>query len=120
MINSDTAFSCCAPGERTFYRVKVPRPPGSGKVIAKAKGVHREMESEGRRRQSSGPTNRNHVRPQARVRLHAEPKPNSCTESLAVNMAGIRVKERVSTRGGLTGGLSRRHSKKKSRSNNEL
>ena len=81
--------------------MKVPRPPGSGKVIAKAKGVHREVESEGRRRQSSDPTNRNHVRPQARVRLLCKPKPNRCTESLVVNVAGIRVKERVSTRGGL-------------------
>ena len=24
-------FRLCAPGERTFYRVKVPSPPGSGK-----------------------------------------------------------------------------------------
>ena len=71
------------------------------------------MESEGSRiakvewsdaGQNSGPTNRNLVRPQARVRLLYKPKPNSCTESLAVNKAGIRVKERVSTRGGLTGG----------------
>ena len=51
------------PGERRFERVKGPRQPGSGKVIAKAKGVRREAESEGRRRQNSGPTNRNHVRP---------------------------------------------------------
>ena len=35
------------------------------------------------------------------VRLHSKPKPNSCTESLRVDMAGIRGKERVSTRGGL-------------------
>ena len=84
--------------------MKVPRPPGSGKVIAKAKGVRREAESEGRRRQNSDPTNRNHVRPEARVRLHHKPKPNSYTESLTVNMAGIRGKECVSTRGGLTGG----------------
>ena len=27
----------CAPGERTFYRVKVPSPPGSGKGEAKAR-----------------------------------------------------------------------------------
>ena len=41
--------------------MKVPNPPDSGKDTAKAKGVHREMESEGRRRQSSGLTNRNHM-----------------------------------------------------------
>ena len=39
-----------------------------------------------------------------RVRLLNKPKPNSCTESYAVNMAGIRGKERVSIRGDLTGG----------------
>ena len=82
--------------------MKVPRPPGSGKATAKAKGVRREAESEGRRRQNSGPTNRNHVRPQAWARLQRKSKPNSCTESLVVNMAGIRGKERVSTRGELT------------------
>jgi hypothetical protein len=34
----------------------------SAKHIAKGKGVHREMESEGSRRQTSGLTNRNHIR----------------------------------------------------------
>ena len=84
--------------------MKVPRPPGSGKVIAKTKGVRCETESEGRQRQNSGPTNRNHDRPQARVRLLDKLKPKSCTEPFAVNMAGIRVKECVSTRGDLTDG----------------
>ena len=99
--------------------MKVPRPPGSGKVIAKAKGVRREAESEGRRRQNPDPTNRNHVRPRARVRLLTEPKPSNCTESLAVNMAGIRGKERVSTRGGLIGG-KQVDVFERDRSNNEL
>ena len=49
-----------APGGRTFYRVKVPNPPGSGKDIAKGKGVSGDGESEGSRRQNSGLTNRNH------------------------------------------------------------
>ncbi len=40
-----------------------------------------------------------------RVSLLNKTKPNSCTESSAVNMAGIRGKERVSTRGGLTSGV---------------
>ncbi len=31
MIRSDFFVKLCAPGERTFYRVKVPSPPGSGK-----------------------------------------------------------------------------------------
>ena len=34
----------------------------SAKHIAKGKGVHREMESEGNRRRTSGLTNRNHIR----------------------------------------------------------
>jgi len=34
----------------------------SGKDIAKTKGVHRELGSEGRWRQISGPTNRNYIR----------------------------------------------------------
>ena len=32
------SFAMCAPGERTFYRVKVPNPPGSGKGIAEHQG----------------------------------------------------------------------------------
>jgi len=34
----------------------------SAKHIAKGKGVHREVESEGNRRRTSGLTNRNHIR----------------------------------------------------------
>ena len=54
----------CAPGERTFSRVKVPKSPGSGKNFAKGKGVRREAESEESRKrslngQNSGLTNRN-------------------------------------------------------------
>ena len=37
-----------------------PKPPGSGKAIAKSKGVHREVESEGSWRQNFDLTNRNH------------------------------------------------------------
>ena len=43
------AFFYGAPGGRTFQRVQVPNPPGSGKDIAEGKGVHREVESEGSR-----------------------------------------------------------------------
>ena len=41
---------------------KSPIRPSSGKDTAKTKGVHREVESEGRWRQISGLTNRNHIR----------------------------------------------------------
>ena len=81
--------------------MKVPNPPGSGKDTANSKGVVGDCESEGSWRQNSGLTNRNHIRLQMRVRLHNKPKPNNYTESFAVNMADIRGKERVSTRGGL-------------------
>ena len=37
----------CAPDGARFLWVKVPNPPGSGKDIAKGKGAHREVESEG-------------------------------------------------------------------------
>ena len=39
----------CAPGGRTFQRVQVPNPPGSGKDIANGKGVVGDYESEGSR-----------------------------------------------------------------------
>ena len=35
------------------------------------------------------------------VRLLYKLKPNNCTKSLAADVAGIRVEERVSSRGGL-------------------
>ena len=41
--------------------MKVPNPPGSGKNIAKGKGVPSDGESEGSRRQTSDLTNRNHI-----------------------------------------------------------
>jgi len=71
-------------------------------VIAKAKGVPREEESEGRRRQNPAPTNRNHIRRYMGVRLLLKPKPDSCTEPCAVNGAEIRAEDCVLTRGGLT------------------
>ncbi len=47
------------------------------------------MESEGRWRQNSGLTNRNHIRLSTGVRLQYKPKPNNCTELCIVNMADI-------------------------------
>ena len=61
--------------------MKVPNPPDSGKDIAEIKGVHREVESEGRWRQISGLTNRNYIRLDLRVRLQDKSKPSNCTES---------------------------------------
>ena len=63
--------------------------PSSGKDTAKDKGVHREVESEGSRRQISGLTNRNHIRLQLRIRLHHKPKSNNYSELTVVNVADI-------------------------------
>lgn len=41
---------------------KSPNRPDSGKVTAEGKGVHREMESEGSRKQKIGPMNKNLVK----------------------------------------------------------
>ena len=55
---------------------------------------------------------KSHIRPSVWVRLHRKSKPNNCTEHWMVDAAGIREKERVSTRGDLADG--------ETRSNNEL
>ena len=67
--------------------MKVSNPPGSGKDIAEGKGVHYEVESEGRWRQISGLTNRNHIRLQLRIRLHDKLKSNNYSELTVVNVA---------------------------------
>ena len=63
--------------------------PSSGKDTAKTKGVHREVESEGRWRQISGLTNRNHIRLQLRIRLRNKSKSNNYSELTVVNVADI-------------------------------
>ena len=64
------AFDGGAPGERTFYRVKVPNPPCQWEGLAKGKGAYREVGSEESRMlgverspngQNSDLTNRNHI-----------------------------------------------------------
>ena len=68
---------------------KSPIRPSSGKDTTKTKGVHREVKSEGRWRQISGLTYRNHIRLQLRIRLHNKPKSNNYSESTVVNVADI-------------------------------
>ena len=68
---------------------KSPIRPSSGKDTAKTKGVQREVESEGRWRQISGLTNRNHIRLQLRIRLHNKSKSNNYSELTVVNVADI-------------------------------
>ena len=61
--------------------------PSSGKDIAKTKGVVGDYESEGRWRQISGLTNRNHIRLQLRIRLQIKLKSNNYSELTVVNVA---------------------------------
>ena len=57
---------------------KSPNCPDSGKVTAKGKGVHREVESEGSRRQAVGPMNKNSVEGwKAGVMLQWKQKPDN-------------------------------------------
>ena len=57
----DSAFFVVRPAAHVSNGCKSRNPPGSGKDIAKTKGVCREAESEGRWRQISGLTDRNHI-----------------------------------------------------------
>ena len=57
---------------------KSPNRPDSGKVTVKGKGVHREVESEGSRRQTVGPMNKNLVEGwKAGVMLLEKQKPDN-------------------------------------------
>ena len=76
--------------------------PNGGKHIAKGKGVHREVESKGSRRQKPGLTDRNRIQGLCIwERLPKKLKPHSHSEYTWVNAAGIRRKEHVLIWGGL-------------------
>ena len=78
--------------------------PDSGKVIANGKGVHREVESEGSRRQTSGLTDRNLIQGRRPwMKLQMELKSDNYPRTVTVNQAGIRWKEYVHNWGGLAG-----------------
>ena len=96
------------PGMAHTQGVKVPGAPGSGKRVADGKGVRREAESEGSRRQTLGPRDTNRIRRARWVRLRCKPKPDSCTEAVRVYAAGIEGKGACLTPGGLTGGKGRK------------
>nr|PZN10367.1 MAG: hypothetical protein DIU64_06115 [Caldicoprobacter oshimai] len=55
-------FCFCAPGMGVNSVVKVNCRQGSTSLLAKGKGVHREVESEGSRRQNHGSMNKNPIR----------------------------------------------------------
>ena len=78
--------------------------PDSGKVTAKGKGVRRETESEGSRRQTSGLMDRNPIKGlRVRIRLQKKSKSDNYPKSPKVNRADIRWKEYVHNWRGLTG-----------------
>ena len=58
------------------------------------KGIHLEVESEGRCRQTSGLTNRNHISRESWGRSPDRLKPNNYSERLKVNVADTR-RERI-------------------------
>jgi len=66
----------------------------SAKHIAKGKGVHREVESEGSRRQTSGLTNRNHIRRCKLGKVAIQTEAQNYPEGYSVNVAD-RWKERL-------------------------
>ena len=60
-----------------------------GRIQPNTKGVHREVESEGRCRQISGLTNRNHMRLWLRIRLLNKLKSNNYSELTIVYVADV-------------------------------
>ena len=74
-----TLSDCIVRPARTYSNgCKSPNRPDSGKVTAKGKGVHREVESEGSRRQTVGPMNKNLVEGwKAGVMLLEKQKPDN-------------------------------------------
>ena len=86
---------CSAPGGARFLRVQVPNPPGSGKDIAEGKGVAGDCKSEGSWMWETNNPRANlwsdeqetYRRLCMRVSLLSKAKPNSYTESCAVNTA---------------------------------
>ena len=72
-----TLFFVC-PARTYSNGRKSPNRPDSGKVTANGKGVHREVESEGSRRQTVGPMNKNLVEGRkAGVMLLTKQKPDN-------------------------------------------
>jgi hypothetical protein len=77
----------------------------STKHIAKGKGVHREVESEGSRRQSSDPRNTNSIRRSKWGKTAIQVKAQKLHGHESVNVAGTHgMKVNRLTVGGLTDG----------------
>jgi len=72
-----------------------------GEALAKRQKYNCEVMFEGSRRQSTGLTNRNLMRPFSWISRHTPAKSYTWPETTAVNEAGISVKVGRLTRGGL-------------------
>ena len=91
-----------SPSTNILYPVQVRNTPDSGKCIANSKGVHRELESEGSLRQTSGLTNRNLIQGWwAWMRLPNKSKsdsyPDDCLILCRSKRAAMRVRNSIST-----------------------
>ena len=71
----------------------------SDQPLAQGKGVHREVESEGSRRQSSGPRNTNSIRHEAWDETARQVKVQKLHGHVCVNAAGIWNESEASYRG---------------------
>ena len=72
-----------------------------GEQLAEGKGVHREMESEGSRKQNAALMNKNRIRRTRRMSRPMTTKSNTLTESVGVDSAGISGKVCCITQGEL-------------------
>ena len=89
--------------------MQVPSAGGSTKRIAKGKGVHREVGSEGSPRQTVGSTNRNRIRHTIVGKVARQTEARSYTD-LEVYMRRIDDgKDCILTQGGLTDVSSKEH-----------
>ena len=71
----------------------------SDQPLAKGKGVHREVESEGSRRQSSGPRNTNRIRHEAWDKAAEQAEVQKLHGHASVNAAGRWNESEASYRG---------------------
>jgi len=71
----------------------------SDQPLAKGKGVHREVESEGSRRQSSDPRNTNSIRREILGKTATQVEAQKLHRSVSVNVAGTWNESESSYRG---------------------
>jgi hypothetical protein len=80
-----------APGRAHTLEAKVLSRPGQGNCWPDGKGVHREVESEGSRRQDPGPTRRKCMRRARGVRRPISLKPGSDTDEMQLSILSSKI-----------------------------